>query len=190
MKKIKLLLIAFIISLTYSCSTEDNNIENENLFNKKEAYEKVINSENPKEAFENYNEDEKAKLWEYKYELFINKSKLTENQISIIKELKDIAIKSITEDSIDDETFEMVESKVMQNFENSQFFDLLYFLDNPSLNTNTNEKQVCFWCTMYETTGPCHSDGHGGSIQSATFYNCRFWHCSETNSTGTVPCQD
>ncbi len=193
MRELKLLIVLFIIAVMYSCTNENTDIEKSENFNIEKSYQKVIKSDDPKSEYENYTDNEKAKLWEYKYELFIQESELNDIQLTIINSLKEIAINTIIGENVTEDTYTQIQSDLMNNFDNTQYFDLLYFLDNPSLNANTDSDLLsrnCFWCTMFETTGPCYYDSHGDPVQNATFYNCRFWRCHETASTGTVPCQD
>lgn len=191
MRKLKIVLLIFVIAFAYACSNEET-IENTDEFNLEKTYFEIINSENPKEEYSNYSNNEKSKLWEYKYKLFISRSeKLTDYQILLINTLKDIAVKSIKDEEINESDMDLLQSELMNNFEDNQYFDLLYFLDNPSLTTNNGLlSKACFWCTMYETTSPCYYDSHGDPVQNATFYSCRFWSCHEVASTGTVPCQE
>jgi len=187
MKKIKLLITVTVFLLIYSCSKEERNFD----FDVQKEYYNVINSKTPKIEFEKYTLEEKAKLWEYKYRIFIKNSSLTEKQILLINELKDFAVNTIVYNKNSNvQNIETIQKNLLSNFTEAQYFDLLYFLDTPSISSkNENNSKVCFWCTMYEPVGDCFYDEHGDYLQHAHFYNCRFWHCSDAGD-GLIMCQN
>lgn len=186
MKNIKFIATLLLFVVLNSCTKDDSNFENSDTFNVSKKYYEVINSLDPQGSFDKLIPEQKAKLWNYKYEIFIKNSKLSKKQISIINNLKHIAINTLLGNNSKSIDIKNIESNLLANFTEDQYFDLLYFLDNPSLKNNRGN---CFWCTMYTPTGPCHYDEHGDYVQTADFYNCRFWHCSNAGP-GLVLCDD
>ncbi len=192
MKNIKFLVTLLLLVVFNSCTKDDSNFEKPDTFNATKKYYEVINSSDPRGSFDELTPKQKAKLWGYKYDIFIKESELTTKQIFIINNLKQIAINTTLDINVKSIDIKSIESNLLANFTEDQYFDLLYFLDNPSLKNNSrlnNNGKNCFWCTMYEPIGPCHYDEHGDYIQEAQFYTCRFWHCSDAG-TGIVMCDD
>lgn len=73
-------------------------------------------------------------------------------QISIVLELKEFASNSIESDNIDEDVANSLATSMEQNnFTIDQFWDLNFYITNPSLTQTTG----CFWCNEVISEGPC-----------------------------------
>ena len=206
MNRIKFLSI-FIITLIFSCSTEDTNNEQLENFNVKESYEKIVygqgNSQNRNssnsngiemDSYEALNDDQKADLWNYKYQLFENSNNLNDTQIQILNDVKEFSRVAIINGSYDEETISNLDQSIQKHFTIDQFVDLMFYLDNPSVlssDSNTYTRLDCFWCneTVPGGESPCYLNDNGVVVKTIEFRRRRLF-IGWSTGFADVPCSD
>ena len=204
MNKLKFLSL-FIITIVFSCSTEDNNNEQLESFNIQETYEKIVygssnnqnrNSSNTDgidiNAYEVLSDAQKADLWNYKYQLFENSNDISNEQQQILNEVKEFSSNAITNGYYDEETISTLDQSIQEHFTIDQFVDLMFYLNNPSVSesgSKTSARTSCFWCNDTVNEGPCHLNDNGVVVKTIEFRRRRLFIGLSTGFAD-VPCSD
>lgn len=169
----KLFFIAMVMSVIVSCSPEEN-LNDQSSFDVKTNYFKIIQSENPLNSLENFTDEQKAELWLFKYDLFIENNQLPNEQIKIINKIKVVAREMIVNDNYDEQELIRLDLEVSKNFSKSQYMDLFFYIDNPSLVITKG----CFWCNEIINEGDCEimetSPGVFELVREYTYQRYRF----------------
>ena len=180
MQKFKLVLLIILVLAVASCSQEQSeSIEVQNDYS--QLYYKLINNGGQKNGidFDNFNNQEKLGVWEFKFDLYLSDYNLSNSQKdAILLTKKAIRDYYETGDSAD---LDLAEATLRNNFNGDQIGFMMYTLHNyeqNSIQKNTLSEEGCFWCDEVISYGECcaYTDPSDGSIvdfRRPTLYRVR-----------------
>ncbi len=200
----KMMLILGVLSLSViSCSeqtAEEMNMMEEDAsltsrmasFDPESLYYSVIKNDDIEDAYSTLSVQEKAALWEYKYEVLINATELnlTTDQKNALVALQAEAYDDVMKNSIDEASLSVIAHDAAAVFNESEFATLFFYLDNPGFDLADDPITTgCFWCNEIISETPCRYDESSGQVvKDFTVKKRRFFIGFGNQTVYNYPC--
>lgn len=193
--------LALVCSLAiFSCSKDEESINTENevfektTFSTSSIYYDVLNSDNPQESYDALSNEDKAIVWQTKYEIFTNKTELTINQRDALNLLSTFTYNAQLQQDYDIQESNSINSELINTgFSTGQIISLLFHIDNPTIPGEPGYTTDCFWCNEITEEGPCHAEeynGHYHLVKNIEYKKVRGFITISSGHTGQIPCSD
>lgn len=131
-------------------------------FSTSSIYYDVLNSDNPQESYDALSNEDKAIVWQTKYEIFSENSNLNEEQLDAINNLSEFVYNAqLNQDYNLEESYEIEKQLIMSGFTNTDLKNLIIAVDNPFEPAPGNQTE-CLVCSVIVEEGPCHAEEYNG----------------------------
>jgi len=131
-------------------------------FSTSSIYYDVLNSDNPQESYDALSNEDKALVWQTKYEIFSENSNLNQDQLDAINNLSEFVYDAqLNQDYNLEESYEIENQLIVAGFTNTDLKNLIISVDNPFEPSPGNQTD-CLICTTIIDEGPCHPEEYNG----------------------------
>ncbi|WP_304139620.1 hypothetical protein, partial [Mesonia mobilis] len=101
-------------------------------FSTSSIYYDVLNSDNPQESYDALSNEDKALVWQTKYEIFSENSNLNQDQLDAINNLSEFVYDAqLNQDYNLEESYEIENQLIVAGFTNTDLKNLIISVDNP-----------------------------------------------------------
>jgi hypothetical protein len=142
----------------------------------------VVDAKDQYETYSSLDNNQKALVWQGKYDDFIANSELTDVELEFVEGIKAKFTKSFFEnlkENYNTDEIKLLEIKAGQMFGTAMGLSLFYSMETVYKNENQTQKN-CFWCNNLLVTvdGPCHIEYFNEVpqyVEAVTIAMTRFW---------------